>query len=123
MRALSAIVFAFFLAGVALSVDAAAESVPAIKKNCSICHITQPYGTKVLLKEPLSELCISCHPDRVFPGDHAVDMMPSMPVEGLPLDRDGRMTCVTCHDPHGMTGIIKLLRDSPRTLCTRCHNK
>ncbi len=116
---------AIFLIAVLLIFPAAlafSEDVPLIKKDCGTCHESHLMGGGVLLKEPLSGLCIGCHPDRVK-ADHAVDIVPSMPVEGLPLDKDGRMTCATCHDPHGKTGIERMLRDWPEELCNRCHKK
>jgi predicted CXXCH cytochrome family protein len=76
----------------------------------------------MLLKKPLSELCIGCHPDRVE-ADHRVDMVPSMDVGGLPLDKKGRMTCATCHDPHDREGVGAMLRAEPEELCGRCHKK
>lgn len=96
------------------------EGLPQIKKDCGICHVSHMGGT--LLKEPLSGLCIGCHSDRVE-ADHAVDIVPSMDVGGLPLDRDGRMTCATCHDPHDGRGMEAMLRVEPEELCGLCHKK
>jgi predicted CXXCH cytochrome family protein len=70
----------FFSAGAAFS-----EDIPSIKRDCGICHVSHMGG--MLLKKPLSELCIGCHPDRVE-ADHRVDMVPSMEPEEL---------CGMCH--------------------------
>ena len=38
---------------------------------------------------------------------------------------DGRVECTSCHDPHGLSGVPKLLRISNEgsALCLVCHNK
>jgi|Deesub1362A_J573_1020465.scaffolds.fasta_scaffold00013_158 predicted CXXCH cytochrome family protein len=112
-----AFIMVFLLTGYVFS----AEVVPEIKKDCSICHVSNKTATEIHLRRPLSDLCLECHPDRGSPADHIVDVTPSMEVKDLPLDKDGKMTCVTCHDPHGMTGLVKLLRDSPSDICGHCH--
>jgi len=108
------------LAMVLLGLGSVSARVPEIKKQCDICHISHAMGGGALLKAPLSELCLDCHQDRKSPGDHVVDITPSMPVGNLPLD-DGIMTCVTCHDPHSSGEYPKMLRDKPGRLCSRCH--
>jgi predicted CXXCH cytochrome family protein len=117
MRAL--LVLAALLAFTAVAV-ASPEGPPPIMRDCGTCHV--PYMGEMLLLEPLSLLCIECHADRVE-ADHVVDVVPSMDVVGLPLDKDGRMTCATCHDPHDRRGIWAMLRDEPKKLCGRCHRK
>jgi predicted CXXCH cytochrome family protein len=96
-----------------------AAEVPAIKKDCKICHGSHAMAGQILLNKPIVELCLDCHPDRKAPNEHKVDMKPSMDVEGLPLI-ESKMTCVTCHDPHknphGM-----LLRAPAKDLCLVCH--
>lgn len=94
--------------------------LPAIKKDCGTCHLSHTMGGEALLRAPLSELCLECHPDRKSPAEHRVDMMPTMPVLNLPLE-DGKMTCVTCHDPHGKEPFPKMLRARPSKLCGMCH--
>jgi predicted CXXCH cytochrome family protein len=117
------ILFLTVLAAVLLSAGNAfpEEAVPPIKKDCRTCHISHDMGAGVLLKMPLSDLCIDCHSDRLPPYDHMVDIVPSMPVKNLPLDREGRMTCITCHDPHGKSGLVRMLRAKPRDICKYCH--
>ncbi len=105
------------------------ENLPAIKRDCGTCHslhseksnIHASQGESFLLKEPVSELCPGCHAERVSPADHPVDV-PATPVEGLPLE-EGKITCLTCHEPHGRPGEIKLLRAAPEELCAYCHQK
>lgn len=102
----------------------AREAVPPVKKDCTLCHVAYAVGAKIVLKTPVSELCLECHGDRIEPGHHVVDVVPAMPVtEGFKLDKAGRMTCITCHDPHGKAGFVRMLRDSPTRICVHCHNK
>jgi predicted CXXCH cytochrome family protein len=99
------------------------ETIPSIKKDCNLCHKLNKKGTLVRLKVPMSQLCLDCHSERTPPGEHVVDVKATMKVRYLPLDRKGRITCVTCHEPHGMTGKVKMLRARPSELCNYCHKK
>ncbi|TAL24568.1 MAG: hypothetical protein EPN94_07045 [Nitrospirae bacterium] len=91
-------------------------------KDCNMCHLPHKMGGGILLSKPLSELCSSCHQARIGAGEHKVGIKPSMPTEGLPLDTDGKITCITCHDPHGAKGYESLLRAPSFTeLCKKCH--
>ena len=99
-----------------------AGTVPKIKQDCSICHLTHGMVVNtVLLNAPLTELCLQCHPDRKAPGEHAVGVAPRGPVGNLPLDEDGMITCITCHEPHGKTDSPRMLRAKPDRLCRYCH--
>jgi predicted CXXCH cytochrome family protein len=123
--ALASIAFALLFAGRALSEEAAPRDVvprvPAVKKDCNLCHKLSKHGTRVLLKMPLSQLCLDCHPERKPPAEHVVDVVPTMEVDFLPLDSKGRMTCATCHEPHGLTGKVKMLRGTKSEICGYCH--
>jgi predicted CXXCH cytochrome family protein len=108
----------FFL--IILCIAAAGSSFAGSKHECSYCHVSvDTEGGK--LRSPLSGLCLECHPDRKAPNEHKVDIIPPMKVAGLPLTREGKMTCVTCHDPHDENGNPMLLRVNPSELCLRCH--
>ena len=94
--------------------------IPEIKKNCATCHGSHDTtALEPLLVKPLSTLCLDCHPDRKAPKEHVVDVTPKTKVQGLPL-KDGKMTCVTCHDPH-KNDYGKMLRIKQKDLCLRCH--
>ena len=93
----------------------------APKHECSFCHIPGTGGKgMVLLKESVNDLCLECHPGRKGMGEHKVDIVPSMPVDGLPLDKNGKITCVTCHDPHRWES-PSLLRMERTAICLKCH--
>jgi predicted CXXCH cytochrome family protein len=94
-----------------------AAPLPEIKKDCSLCHLDIQKGPA--LKKTVSDLCIDCHPDRKAPNEHKVDIVPSMQVKTLPLSA-GKITCITCHDPHRNT-YGKLLRVPQNKLCSQCH--
>ena len=93
----------------------------AQKHECGYCHVTSDKTAQQELNAPLSELCVGCHPDRGSPNEHKVDIVPSMKVAELPLSKEDKITCVTCHDPHGSGGYPMLLRASPEALCVKCH--
>jgi predicted CXXCH cytochrome family protein len=100
----------------------AAGILPDSKKNCTNCHPS--YSLKkgaAPLNKPIADLCIGCHGDRKSPSEHKVDIIPPMMVRQLPLS-DGKMTCVTCHDPH-QNPSGNLLRMTEPELCMLCHNK
>lgn len=96
--------------------------IPEVKKNCGLCHPSHA-GQQMtgLLKKPVSELCLDCHPERAGNREHVVDVVPSMTVAGLPL-REGKITCATCHDAHS-NQYGKLLRMPQTKLCQACHKK
>lgn len=95
--------------------------LPEIKKDCSLCHIMGAGKAAGRLLKPAAQLCQDCHPERSGGREHAVDIAPSMAVTRLPL-QNGKLTCVTCHDPH-RNRYGSLLRVRPRELCRVCHNK
>lgn len=96
-----------------------APPLPAAKRDCSLCHTSPEKADPGALKQKLSDLCFACHPDRKAPTEHQVDIVPSMPVRDLPL-LEGKMTCVTCHDPHA-NRYGSLLRKPETELCLNCH--
>jgi predicted CXXCH cytochrome family protein len=110
-------VFLILMAGIVWAGDA----YSAQKHECSYCHVISPATTPQQLKAPLAELCVGCHADRRGPNEHKVDIVPSMKVVGLPLSREGKITCATCHDPHGTAGHPRLLRARGEELCVKCH--
>ena len=95
------------------------KALPEIKKDCAICHVLEEGKRTDRLKKQLSGLCLDCHLGRVAPSEHKVDIVPSMQVSGLPLT-DGKITCITCHDPHA-NRYGTLLRLKETDLCLACH--
>jgi len=96
--------------------------------DCRSCHISVSVKQDGGLRKPVSEICGGCH--RLPHQNHPVDMVPTLQVPpDLPLDKQGKLTCATCHDPHRpylnpLTGnrTMYLRRDGPnRGLCLACH--
>lgn len=83
---------------------------------CSDCH-TRGRALKVAI---VNELCLSCHPVNTM--DHVLGVVPHKTPAGLPLDKEKKMTCYTCHEPHGTGTEDKLLRMDKATLCAACHS-
>jgi predicted CXXCH cytochrome family protein len=97
-------------------------ALPAIKQDCTTCHGSHQMGKgALLLKKPLAELCIECHPKRITPAEHKIGIVPSMNTGTLPL-ADNKITCITCHDPHS-NRYGHMLRIPARDLCQSCHLK
>ena len=100
----------------ALSIGVAAF---AVEKTCEFCH-SDHKGSAALLKKNINELCSGCHQKRISAGEHKVGVKPSKTGTGLPL-QDGKMTCVSCHDPHSKAPGMP--RMATRKLCNHCHEK
>jgi len=90
---------------------AASATLAAGHQQCEDCHASGTPSASNLV-QPLSALCINCHQTRIDAGEHAVDIPANTTTTMLPLQA-GRMTCVTCHDPHTQ-GI---------ELCQACHRR
>jgi predicted CXXCH cytochrome family protein len=74
-------------------------------------------GPALLSPEPA--LCIDCHRGRAAAAEHRIDVLQREPMAPLLPLREGRLTCITCHDEHVYTGAM--LRVSRRDLCSACH--
>ena len=98
-----------------------AEAVTAVHKNCPNCHTGLNAPGMPPLKAGVVELCLSCHPANT--RDHLLGAVPGTPPAGLPLDKERKMTCITCHEPHGKGTATKLLRMKSNDLCQACHQK
>ena len=82
--------------------------------SCVTCHsVHAPKSeTGQLVKATAMQVCGQCHRDKVA----KVDRSGHMPV------REGKMTCATCHNPHGSQN-VRLLRAglSSAEACAACH--
>jgi len=94
--------------------------VSAIEKSCTFCHTDHKGKGGALLKKDINELCSVCHQKRIAKGEHKVGIKISKPVKSIPL-QDGKMTCISCHDPHSKTAAM--LRMPASDLCVLCHEK
>jgi DmsE family decaheme c-type cytochrome len=82
--------------------------------SCVTCHSVHAPKSEQgqLVKASALQVCADCHRDKVA----KVDRSGHMPV------REGKMTCATCHSPHGAAN-VRLLRAgfSVAESCTTCH--
>lgn len=94
--------------------------------RCDFCHLQQPTGGEIgRFARDISFLCLECH-STAASNSHPIGVTPSMAVPELfPLDWSGRMTCVTCHDPHndGSDAELNFMRTAARgkDFCDACH--
>lgn len=91
-----------------------AEVSPNIHKDCVNCHLSEGTG-KIA---DINATCLKCHPGSK--NDHPLGVISRITPEKLPLD-NGKITCVTCHEPHGKDTIGTLLRMDFNSLCLSCH--
>ena len=121
-----------------------------IVEKCLYCHTDKPDDNRVRYEDvkfigDLEMICQRCHVIRgkhagnfnhlVKPSAKALARMQAMEKEFgiiLPLDENGQLTCITCHNPHDI-GVIqaespaakgagsKHRQRLPERLCSECH--
>lgn len=86
---------------------AAADTTCAACHRHAASHLPDAPTRTVLPKDedfvvdPVA-MCVSCHDQDEREGSHPVGARPEFPVPAdLPLDKDGRISCLTCHHNHG----------------------
>jgi DmsE family decaheme c-type cytochrome len=83
--------------------------------SCATCHsVHKPKSEKSQLKAvSIVDTCRSCHTTEVAKLQRNVGHMPV---------REGKMTCTSCHNPHGTTN-ARMLRTGNwlNETCTGCH--
>ena len=86
--------------------------------SCTTCHsVHSPKSfERQLVKATQTELCATCHRPQVAKTERAVAHMPV---------REGKMSCSSCHNPHGSIGNVKALRvgSSVAESCISCHTE
>jgi len=120
------------------------------RKQCLYCHVIVPENigyelTAEDFTDRLDPLCVSCHrvgphPDVNHTVEISVEMAESLKryeeerLVSLPLSEDGRIVCVTCHNPHergvlhGPAGVgadeeVRLRLSTLNEICTPCHGR
>jgi DmsE family decaheme c-type cytochrome len=86
--------------------------------SCTTCHsVHSPKSETRQLKQPTeTQVCAACHRLQVTKTERAVAHMPV---------REGKMSCSSCHNPHGSISNVKNLKtgSSVAELCTSCHTE
>jgi predicted CXXCH cytochrome family protein len=87
---------------------------PAIDENCSKCHAVHGSNSPAMLKGDGVVICSQCHATQgkfTHPlGEKAKD------------PRNGqKLTCITCHNPHGTSYKNQLILNGQKVLCIQCH--
>ena len=86
--------------------------------SCQTCHsVHTPVAPQFqLVKKTQTELCATCHRTQVAKTERAVAHMPV---------REGKMSCSSCHNPHGSISNVKNLKtgSSVAELCVTCHTE
>jgi DmsE family decaheme c-type cytochrome len=86
--------------------------------SCITCHsVHSPKSfERQLVKTTQTELCATCHRHQVAKTERAVAHMPV---------REGKMSCSSCHNPHGSISNVKALRvgSSIAESCISCHTE
>ncbi len=101
------------------------------RKACIVCHVSAPAEGSAPAKEnnlrfggDMVALCSSCHESYKHMHPVKIAVAPDMKSpEDLPLDRDGKITCVTCHDAMEASGVHRRRRLVGRALCLNCHEE
>ena len=86
--------------------------------SCSSCHSVHSPKSEAhqLSKATETQLCASCHRLQVAKTERAVAHMPV---------REGKMSCSSCHNPHGSINNVKALKvgSSVAESCMSCHTE
>lgn len=86
--------------------------------SCTTCHSVHNAKSSEhqLVKANQTELCATCHRVQVSKTERAVAQMPV---------REGKMSCSSCHNPHGSISNVKALKvgSSVSESCTSCHTE
>lgn len=87
--------------------------------SCDDCHKSHTMIPPVQNDAP----CIKCHDDQTGDNSHPTGVAhKGEPPEGLPLSKDGKLTCTTCHVLHETDSPAPvLLRMKFNDLCRACH--
>lgn len=126
------------------------EKGKILANKCLYCHAKMPDAKKdefkdIKLVKNIEAVCQGCHVIRgnhsgnfnhmIKPSDKYLSIMKNMEITfgiKMPLDDKGKMTCMTCHNPHEK-GIIppdrpaakgadsKYRHRLPKIMCMECH--
>jgi DmsE family decaheme c-type cytochrome len=87
----------------------AAEGLSCV--SCHGIHSPKKVNRGLLRDGSSTALCLTCHANK----EKSLFMRSRHPL------REGKMECVSCHDPHGTPTRAMLKAASPNELCFKCH--
>ncbi len=98
-------------------------------KACIVCHLSVPpegsnpsEESNLRFKGDIVAICASCHEGYRHMHPVKIAVAPDMKSpEELPLDKDGKITCITCHDVMPAAGVHRGRKRIGRELCLNCH--
>jgi predicted CXXCH cytochrome family protein len=94
--------------------------------QCSACHDAHATANKWVLVKSSETVCLTCHnPDNESMDfhQHPYNIKPSKAFnQSLQLSQQGRLECLSCHNPHAAKG-EHLLRVEQGFTCTGCHQE
>jgi len=95
----------------------------AQQRNCQLCHSSLQKGRGFDKTLDSKLLCLLCHPERPHPAQKShkgvFPFKKRAKMKDLRLDSSGRMTCFSCHNPHGNKR--PFYAEGPS--CAECHTK
>ncbi|KAA0258915.1 hypothetical protein FHQ18_02925 [Deferribacter autotrophicus] len=99
--------------------------------NCLSCHKVHNSKNKNLLIDKVDNICLDCHKSGgvaekklVGKNSHPVDILPKIKIPKDMKLVNGKIECITCHEPHKAGTKNKFLRTDPKNLdifCYKCH--
>ena len=103
---------------------------PIAAGMCEICHDPHGSSNRGHLRQPVNQLCLSCH-GQIEKQPHVArtTVGKGHPLSGKPdpsKSGSGRqLSCISCHQAHGGDVRYFFLNDAPSRmeLCQICHNK
>lgn len=94
-------------------VDCHAAHEPRVIKTTSSSRFSQPLTDMPGTKLPQPELCLQCHQMRRA----QLQRSSHMPY------REGKVTCTSCHNPHGSPNPKQLIQPTVTSNCLSCHTE
>jgi predicted CXXCH cytochrome family protein len=92
--------------------------------DCRDCHVVGADGAPMVPIELVGTqeaICGMCHRDAIE-ASHSTGFVPKRPLpKAYPLDREGRLTCSTCHELHGQAAVLLRAGEPGRDFCGPCH--
>jgi len=109
--------------------------VHGFRGQCLMCHVDIPVSDKknggLMFVDEIDKLCDKCHKN-IKEKSHPINVKPDKDIPlAMHLDKNGRLTCSTCHDVHKQTKTKNSAELSGllwghvtgRAFCALCHNR